>query len=94
MMHRYAAAIEWSDEDAAFIAVAPDLPSCMTHGGTHEDALSEIQTAIALWLDTAAEFGDAISPPRADWLPHEDSNRRLNLCSRRLSVDDHEARSW
>lgn len=63
-MHRYAVTIHWSDEDAAFIAAAPDLPGCLAHGDTHELALSEVQTAVALWLDTAAEFGDTIPIPR------------------------------
>ena len=62
-MHRYAVTIHWSDEDAAFIAAAPDLPGCLAHGDTHERALAEIQTAIALWVDTAAEFGDRVPPP-------------------------------
>ena len=73
-MHRYAVTIAWSDEDAVFIAAAPDLPGCLAHGDTHEDALSEIQAAIALWLDTAAEFGDPIPSPGAGWLPRQGSN--------------------
>ena len=33
-MHRYAVTIHWSDEDAVFIATAPDLPGCLAHGDT------------------------------------------------------------
>ena len=62
-MHKYAITIRWSDEDQAFIAEAPELPGCMAHGGTHEAALAEIQIAVSLWLDTAAEFGDPLPEP-------------------------------
>ena len=62
-MHKYAITIRWSDEDRAFIAEAPELPGCMAHGGTHESALAEIQVAVSLRLDTAAEFGDPLPEP-------------------------------
>ena len=62
-MHKYPITIRWSDEDSVFIARAPDLPGCMAHGDTQADAAAEIQTAIALWVDTAAEFGDPIPSP-------------------------------
>ena len=62
-MHKHAITIRWSDEDQAFIAEAPDLPGCMAHGGTREVALAEIQVAVSLWLDTAAEFGDPLPEP-------------------------------
>ena len=62
-MHKHAITIRWSDEDQVFIAEAPDLPGCMAHGDTHEAALAEIQVAVSLWLDTAAEFGDPLPEP-------------------------------
>ena len=37
----------------------------MAHGDTQAGAAAEIQTAIALWVDTGAEFGDPIPPPSA-----------------------------
>ena len=73
-MHKYAITIHWSAEDGVFIAEAPDLPGCLAHGDTREEAVTEIQTAIALWVDTAAEFGDPIPQPRTDWLPRQGSN--------------------
>ena len=73
-MHKYAITIHWSAEDSVFIAEAPDLPGCLAHGDTREEAATEIQTAIALWVDTAAEFGDLIPQPRTDWLPRQGSN--------------------
>ena len=57
-MHKYEVVLYWSDEDDAFIAEAPELPGCMAHGDTQQKALDNINDAIALWLDTAIEFGD------------------------------------
>ena len=68
-MHKYAITIHWSAEDGVFIAEAPDLPGCMAHGDTHEAALAEIQVAISLWLDTAAEFNDPLPEPARNPFP-------------------------
>ncbi len=56
--------VRWSDEDSAFIAEVPELPGCMAHGDTQEEALANIKEAMRLWLDTAHEFGDPILEPR------------------------------
>jgi len=63
-MHRYGIIIFWSDEDNAFIAEVPELPGCQTHGDSQGAALNSAQQAIALWLDTAREFGDPIPEPK------------------------------
>ncbi len=63
-MYKYEIIIYWSDEDNAFIAEAPELPGCMAHGNTPEDALKNAKEAIQLWIDTAKEFGDSIPEPK------------------------------
>lgn len=63
-MHKYETIIYWSDEDQAFIAEVPELPGCITHGVSPEEALSNAKEAIQLWLDTAREFGDPIPEPK------------------------------
>ena len=63
-MHKYETIIYWSDEDQAFIADVPELPGCMAHGASQNEALSNAQEAIRLWLDTATEFGDPIPQPK------------------------------
>ena len=63
-MIKYEIIIYWSDEDAAFIAEAPELPGCAAHGATQEDALTNALDAIRLWIDTAKEFGDPIPEPK------------------------------
>ena len=63
-MYKYEIIIYWSDEDNAFIAETPELPGCVTHGRTPEDALKNAKEAIQLWIDTAKEFGDPIPEPK------------------------------
>ena len=63
-MDRYEIIMYWSNEDAAFIAEVPELPGCMAHGDTQENALANIKEAMRLWVDTAREFGDPIPEPR------------------------------
>jgi predicted RNase H-like HicB family nuclease len=63
-MDKYEIIIYWSEEDQAFIAEAPELQGCMAHGDTQETALSNIRTAMALWIETAREFNDPIPEPK------------------------------
>ena len=63
-MHKYEIIIYWSNEDNAFVAEAPELPGCMAHGTTPEQALANIREATSLWLETAKEFGDPIPVPK------------------------------
>ena len=63
-MYRYEVIIFWSAEDEAFVAEVPELPGCMAHGDSYESALAEAQQAIALWIETAREFGDPIPQPK------------------------------
>ena len=37
-MDRYEVIIFWSNEDQAFVGEIPELPGCMAHGSTHEEA--------------------------------------------------------
>ena len=63
-MFKYQVILYWSDDDAAFLAEAPELPGCMAHGGTQEVALQNLRQAMELWIDTAREFGDPVPEPR------------------------------
>lgn len=63
-MSKYEVIIYWSEEDKAYIAEVPELPGCLAHGATQEAALASVQEAIALWIETAKEFGDPIPVPK------------------------------
>jgi len=63
-MERYEIIIFCSDEDNAFVADVPELPGCIAHGKTYEDALKKARQAIILWIETAKEFNDPIPVPK------------------------------
>jgi predicted RNase H-like HicB family nuclease len=63
-MHRYEIIIYWSEEDQLFVAEVPELPGCIAHGDSGDQALVKCHEAISLWIDTAREFGRAITEPK------------------------------
>lgn len=63
-MYRYEIILYWSAEDAAFIAEVPELPGCMAHGDTQDEALHQAQEAMAAWIEVAREIGRSIPEPR------------------------------
>ena len=63
-MLKYEIIIYWSAEDHAFVAEVPELPGCMAHGNSYEEALAGGQEAARLWVDTAKEFGDPVPEPK------------------------------
>ena len=68
IMYKYETIIYWSNEDDAFIAEVPELPGCMAHGDSQQEALFNAYDAIELWLDTVQEFGDPIPEPKGQRL--------------------------
>ncbi len=62
--YRYEIILYWSDADQAFIAEVPELPGCAADGATYQEALTEIETVIGQWIDTAKELGRPIPEPR------------------------------
>ncbi len=63
-MQKYEIIIYWSDEDQVFVADVPELPGCMAHGNTQEDALMNAKQAVLLWIETAQESGDLVPEPK------------------------------
>ena len=67
-MHKFEIILYWSAEDRAFVAEVPELPGCMAHGNSQEEALRHVNDAMQLWIDTAREFGDPIPEPKGERL--------------------------
>ena len=70
MKLEYAVRIErLADSDGGgYLATVPDLPGCMSDGATPEEALKNVQEAIASWIEAATEWKQDIpqpSPPLA-----------------------------
>jgi predicted RNase H-like HicB family nuclease len=52
-----------AEEGGGFVVTAPDLPGCMSDGATPEEALANIQDAIATWIEAANDLGHAVPKP-------------------------------
>ena len=63
-MFKYETIIYWSEDDQAYLVEVSQLPGCLAHGDSYEEALANIKEAIQLWIDTAYEFGDVIPTPK------------------------------
>ena len=70
MKLEYAVRIERLAESdgGGYLAIVPDLPGCMSDGETPEEALKNVQEAIASWIEAVKEWKQDIpkpSPPMA-----------------------------
>ena len=63
-MLKYELIIYWSDEDESFIVEVPELAGCMADGATYQEALSNAETVIREWVDTARELGRPVPEPK------------------------------
>jgi antitoxin HicB len=53
-----------SEEDGGgFAAIVPDLPGCMSDGESPEEALTNVQDAIAAWITQAKSMGRVVPRP-------------------------------
>lgn len=57
MTEHYHINVFWWEPDQRWVADVPDLKSCSAHGATPFEAVTEVQIAIELWLEVAAERG-------------------------------------
>jgi predicted RNase H-like HicB family nuclease len=49
---RYDISIIWSEDDRAYVARVPNLPGCIVHGDTFDEAKNNARIAIKNWLET------------------------------------------
>lgn len=52
-----------SDDGGGFYASVPDLPGCMSDGETPQEAIANVQDAIACWIEAAKEAGRPVPRP-------------------------------
>lgn len=74
---RYRIVIEWSDEDARFLARVPALPGCVAHGKTEGTAAHEARKAAEAMLVVLKKDGD--EPPPSDTAADYSGQTRLRL---------------
>ena len=63
-MYKYEIILYWSNEDECYIAEVPELSGCMADGETMAEALENINTVIADWIETAEMLGRDIPEPK------------------------------
>jgi antitoxin HicB len=51
------------EDGDGFLAFAPDLPGCMSDGGTEEEAVRNVRDAINCWIEQVHEMGRAVPNP-------------------------------
>jgi predicted RNase H-like HicB family nuclease len=61
---KYEVLIYWSESDEAFIAEVPELPGCMTHGSTYQEAAANAEEAMHGWLKAWVAMGRPVPEPR------------------------------
>lgn len=59
----YAYRIAWSDEDQVYVVSIDELPGCMTHGETMEEAISLGKDAALGHIEALAKSGSKIPEP-------------------------------
>jgi predicted RNase H-like HicB family nuclease len=57
---------EMVGHELVFVARHPELPGCMSHGSTPEEALEMLDDARELYLEGLREAGVAIPPAKTD----------------------------
>jgi len=63
-MIKYEVVIYWSEENQTFLAEVPELAGCMADGKNYQGTLSNLETIIREWIDTARELGRPIPEPK------------------------------
>ena len=51
------------DEGGVYVAECPSLPGCVSQGKTREEALKNIEDAVAGYLESLKKHGDPVPPP-------------------------------
>ncbi|MEA2583007.1 MAG: hypothetical protein QOF33_1092 [Thermomicrobiales bacterium] len=60
----YSMILEWDPSDRIVVSV-PELPGCVTHGATYEEAVKQGRDAIEGWVDVARTDGDPLPEPHS-----------------------------
>lgn len=60
----YSMIIQWDADDHIYVVTVPELPGCITHGKTYEEAVRQGQDAIVTWIEGSQEQGLPIPPPK------------------------------
>jgi len=65
-MNEYQTIIRWSKVDGVYVVNVPELPGCMAHGESREEALRRAREAVDFWIETARDDGRRVPAPRSE----------------------------
>jgi len=60
----YSMLLRWDPDDGIYVVTVPELPGCMSHGATYEEAVRQGQDAIDSWVAASRAEGLPIPEPR------------------------------
>jgi predicted RNase H-like HicB family nuclease len=63
-MYKYEIIIYWSEDDGAYISEVPELPGCQADGSSYQEVLSNTESIITEWIETAKLIGRDIPEPK------------------------------
>ncbi len=66
-------------EGGGYLAEYPDLPGCMADGETPEEALKESRDALASYVASVQQHGDALPDTRGVWRQRAPKTLQLRL---------------
>lgn len=64
MQSKYELIIYRSNEDDAYIVEVPELAGCIADGATYQEAVSNAETMIAEWIETATSLVHSLPESR------------------------------
>jgi predicted RNase H-like HicB family nuclease len=83
------------DNEGDFVAKIDELPGCVAHGKTREEALANLDEAKTLWIEDCLENGDSVPQPTEEealpsgkWLQRvpRKLHRKLQVLSKKEGV--------
>lgn len=61
----YSMIIQWDSRDDIFVVRVPELPGCVSHGNTYEEAVQQGQDAIESWIMVAVANNESLPQPKS-----------------------------
>lgn len=60
----YSMLLQWDPEDSIYVVTVPELPGCLTHGATYQEAVKQGQDAVESWIEASRAADRPIPEPR------------------------------
>lgn len=60
---QYSMQIQYDPIDEIYVVTVPELPGCVTHGKTYEEAVRQGEDAIETWIEGSRALGLPIPEP-------------------------------